>query len=193
MLTMILTGINSNISMVKSRVTRGIFACKYLQVVSFNILWQIILFMRVISIIILLSFFSCSQNTNKNTVLQIQGTWQLLTGRLIEKGDTTVTDYTKGKRFIKIINDTHFAFLNHDLSKGSDSSALFSCGGGKYSLNDSNYTEHLEYCNNREWEGNTFQFTVTVHNDTLIQKGIEKVADLGIERLNIEQYVRTKD
>lgn len=149
--------------------------------------------MRILFIFILPAFLSCSQNTNKKKVLPIQGTWQLLTGTLIEKGDSTVTDYTKSKKFIKIINDTHFAFLNHDLSKGSDSSASFSCGGGKYSLNDSSYTEHLEYCNSREWEGNTFHFTVTIHNDTLIQRGIEKVADLGIERLNIERYVRTKD
>lgn len=152
--------------------------------------------MRVSLVVVLLAFFSCntpSENTHKNAVVPIQGTWQLLTGTLIEKGDTTITDYTKGKRFIKIINDTHFAFLNHDLNKGSDSSAVFSCGGGKYSLNDSSYTEYLEYCNSREWEGNTFHFTVTISNDTLIQKGIEKIDKLGIERLNIERYVRTKD
>lgn len=152
--------------------------------------------MRVSLVVVLLAFFSCntpSENTHKKAAVPIQGTWQLLTGTLVEKGDTVVTDYTKGKRFIKIINDTHFAFLNHDLNKGSDSSAVFSCGGGKYSLNDSSYTEYLEYCNSREWEGNTFHFTVTISNDTLIQKGIEKIDKLGIERLNIERYVRTKD
>ena len=55
---------------------------------------------------------------------QIKGTWQLVTATVIEKGDTTVTDYTKKISFIKIINDTHFAFLQHDLNKGKDSAAV---------------------------------------------------------------------
>jgi hypothetical protein len=126
------------------------------------------------------------------TKIPIQGTWKLLTGTLIEKNDTVITDYTKGKEFIKIINDTHFAFLSHDLNKGKDS-ALFSAGGGNYSLKDSLYTEHLNYCNDRQWEGNDFQFTVSISNDTLIQQGIEKIDSLGVNRLNIERYVRIKD
>lgn len=74
----------------------------------------------------------------------ITGTWKLITGTLIEKGDTVVTEYTKNISFIKIINDTHFAFLQHDLNKGKDS-AVFVAGGGSYSLKDSVYTEHLEF------------------------------------------------
>jgi|SRR5215831_13223742 len=141
---------------------------------------------------------SCNTNIqNKETTrttIPIQGTWKLITGTLIEKGNTTVTDYTKGKEFIKIINDSHFAFLDHDLNKGKDSaSAEFSSGGGHYSLNDSTYTEHLEYCSDRQWEGNDFQFTITINNDTLIQQGVEKIDSLGVNRLNIEKYVRIKD
>ena len=122
----------------------------------------------------------------------IIGTWKLLTGTLIEKGDTTVTDYTKNVSFIKIINDSHFSFIQHDLNKGKDSAAVFSSGAGTYSLKDSSYTEHLEYCSAREWEGHDFTFTVEIKNDTFIQRGIEKVENLGIERLNIEKYVRVK-
>jgi len=94
--------------------------------------------------------------------------------------------------FIKIINDTHFAFLQHDLSQGKDSSAVFVAGGGRYTLADSIYTEHLEYCSDRAWEGNDFSFVVTVKNDTLIQRGIEKVKEAGVNRMNIEMYVRAK-
>src|SRR5437016_8636282 len=100
-------------------------------------------------ILVLLIATSCE---NKKTALPITGTWQLISGTLIEKKDTSVTDYTKNKKFIKIINDTHFAFLSHDLSKGKDSAAFFSAGGGKYTLTDSLYTEHLEFCNDRAWE-----------------------------------------
>src|SRR5205809_8024376 len=93
--------------------------------------------------------------TATQQVLPIQGTWKLLSGTLIEKGDTTVTDYTQKLSFIKIINASHFAFLNHDLNKGKDTAtAAFVAGGGHYTLKDSLYTEHLEYCNDRQWEGN---------------------------------------
>ena len=147
-------------------------------------------------IILTAFFFSCKAEIKKtrsdSKLLPIAGTWQLLNGTLIEKGDTTITDYTKDVSFIKIINDTHFAFLQHDLSKGKDTPAVFVAGGGKYSLSDSTYTEHLEYCSAREWEGNDFPFTVKINNDTLIQYGIEKVEDAGVNRINIEKYVRVK-
>ena len=71
--------------------------------------------------------------------------------------------------------------------------ACANCGGGSYSLKDSLYTEHLEYCNDRQWEGNDFDFTITIKNDTLTQTGIEKVANAGINRLNIEKYSRLKN
>ncbi|HLT71881.1 MAG TPA: hypothetical protein VKZ75_04490, partial [Cyclobacteriaceae bacterium] len=121
---------------------------------------------------------------------EIVGTWKLVSGTLIEDGDSTVTDYTGGESMIKIINPTHFSFLRHDLNKGQDSTAVFVAGGGEYTLEGDQYTEYLEYCSAREWEGNTFHFTVTINADTLTQQGIEKIEDLGIERLNIEKYVR---
>lgn len=146
----------------------------------------------VISIILL----SCGATTSKDTPTPsskpISGTWRLLKGVLVEKGDTTVTDYTTNVSFIKIINDTHFAFLQHDLKKGKDSAAVFVSGGGRYSLTDSSYTEHLEYCSAREWEGNDFTFTITFKGDTLVQHGVEKVEGTGVNRLNTETYIRVK-
>lgn len=142
---------------------------------------------------IILMFFalvSCQEKSNKKPV---EGTWKLLSGTLIEKGDTTVTDYTQGKSFIKIINDTHFAFLLHDLSNGKDSStAAYSSGGGKYTLVGNDYTEHLEYCTDRAWEGHDFSFKVEIDGDTLVQSGIEKIEKEGINRINIEKYIRLK-
>lgn len=146
---------------------------------------------------IITTLFSCAakkeqESTTAPTALPITGTWKLLTGTLVEKGDTTITDYTKNISFIKIINDTHFAFLQHDLKKGKDSGAVFVSGGGSYSLKDSLYTEHLEYCSAREWEGNDFNFTIRINNDTLIQSGVEKVESAGVNRINIEKYTRVK-
>lgn len=130
--------------------------------------------------------------TNETNASELEGTWKLLSGTLIEKGDTTVTDYTQKVSFIKIINDSHFAFLQHDLNKGKDSTASFSAGGGAYTLKDSAYTEKLEYCTARDWEGNEFHFTISIQNDTLVQRGVEKVEAAGVERLNIEKYVRVR-
>ena len=148
-------------------------------------------------IFIITLFMSCETNTDVDVSrlsrMPIRGTWKLLTGTLIEKSDTVITDYTKNISFVKIINDTHFAFLQHDLNKGKDSNAVFVAGGGTYSLSDNVYTEHLEYCSAREWEGNSFRFTIDIRNDTLIQNGVEKVEGAGVDRINIEKYIRVKN
>lgn len=143
-------------------------------------------------LLILSCLMSCQKETHSDTPKSMVGTWKLITGITIEKGDTLVTDYTKNISFIKIINESHFAFLQHDLNKGKDSTAVFSSGGGSYSLKDSIYSEHLEYCSAREWENNDFNFTVTLKNDTLTQQGIEKVESAGVNRVNIEKYVKVK-
>ncbi len=135
--------------------------------------------------------FACSSESKKD-FSSIEGTWQLVSGTLIEKGDTTITDYTKDRSMIKVINKTHFSFLNHDLNQGKDSTASFAAGGGRYTLVGDKYTEFLDYCSDRAWEGHQFDFTVLVKNDTLIQTGVEVVESEGINRLNVEKYSRVK-
>lgn len=125
--------------------------------------------------------------------LNPEGTWQLVSGAITENGKTNVTDYTHGQRMIKVINKTHFSFLNHDVLQGKDSTAMFAAGGGRYDLKEDQYTEHLEYCSDRAWEGHDFQFTLKIQNDTLIQSGVEKIEASGINRVNVEKYVRIKD
>jgi len=151
---------------------------------------------NVVPILLAIVFISCTGKKSENGTKPVQasliGSWKLITGIVIEKNDTIITDYTKNVSFIKIINQTHFAFLQHDLNSGKDSSAVFVAGGGSYTLNDSVYTEHLDYCSARNWEGNKFTFTVALKNDTLIQKGVEVVEDAGINRTNIEKYIRIK-
>jgi len=142
------------------------------------------------------SLLSCNnqktETPQKEEVFSVVGSWKLLSGTLIEKGDTVVTDYTKNISFIKIINETHFAFLQHDLNKGQDSAASFSAGGGSYTIKDSLYTEHLEYCTARNWEGHDFTFTMTIKGDTLIQSGVEVIESEGVNRKNTEKYIRIK-
>jgi hypothetical protein len=138
--------------------------------------------MRLSLLLVCTVFLSCHSPLN--------GTWQLISGTTITKGVSSVTDYTKGQRMIKIINDSHFAFMQHDLNAPKDSSNNFDAGGGSYTLTGDQYTEHLDYYKDRNWEGKPFTFTVTIQNDTLTQKGIEKVEKEGIDRIIIEKYVR---
>ena len=154
--------------------------------------------MKIISafVLVAITVVACvgkkEENRSKPFPIPLAGTWKLITGTVIEKGDTVVTDYTQNISFIKIINETHFAFLQHDINKGKGPDSIFASGGGNYSLSDSVYTEYLEYCSARNWEGNDFIFTISIKNDTLIQSGIEKVESAGISRLNIEKYIRVK-
>ncbi len=85
----------------------------------------------------------CRSKTNNNLLnnpaLPLVGSWQLITAAVIQNGDTVVTAYNKNISFIKIINETHFSFQQHDLHKGKDSDVVFVAGGGKYTLQDSLY------------------------------------------------------
>jgi hypothetical protein len=120
------------------------------------------------------------------------GTWKLVSAITVTKGDT-VKDYpVPNQEMLKIFNTTHFAFMRHDLSKGKGKDATYTAGGGTYELNGEKYTEHLAYLNAREWEGRDFNFTVQFKNDTLIQKGIEKIDSLNINHEIIETYVKQK-
>ena len=133
-------------------------------------------------------FISCKPQPEAG--IRLNGTWRLISGTTITKGVATVTDYTKDSKFIKIINDSHFAFLKHDLHPQKDSSNHFDAGGGSYTLNGDQYTEHLDYYIDHNWEGKPFTFTVSIHNDTLVQRGLEKVEKENIDREIIERYVR---
>ena len=143
-------------------------------------------------IAVAVAFTACKANEEKSSPdasSPIIGSWKLISGTLIEKGDTVVTDYTTDRSFVKIINDTHFAFLTHTLRKDTTD---FGAGGGTYAFDGKNYTEHLEYCNAKEWEGHDFNFTIEINGDTLIQSGAEKIEAAGVDRINIEKYVRYK-
>jgi hypothetical protein len=125
--------------------------------------------------------------------IHINGSWRLVTGITITKGDSTVTDYTKNQSMIKIVNDSHFAFLRHGLGAARDSAGMFDAGGGRYTLNGDKYTEHLDYYNDKNWEGKAFDFTVSINHDTLIQRGVEKVEKENVDRVIIEKYLRIKE
>jgi hypothetical protein len=132
-------------------------------------------------------FMACGSNHES---LRLTGTWKLISGTTITGGVSTITDYTKDQSMIKIINDSHFAFLRHSTTAPKDSSDGFDAGGGSYTLTGDQYTEHLDYYKDRNWEAKTFTFTVSISKDTLIQQGQEKVEGAGVDRTIIEKYLR---
>ena len=92
---------------------------------------------------------------------------------------------------MKLYNDTHFTFFTHDTKKGKIDTPLFTAGAGTYKLSGDKYTEHLQYCNAREWEDHDFDFTMTLKNDTMTQRGVEKVPGV-VDHVIIETYVKMK-
>lgn len=134
-----------------------------------------------------LFLYACSQSQAASG-LHLDGTWQLVSGMTVTGKDTV--PYASDFRMIKIINDSHFAFLRHDKNPPKDSSNHFDGGGGIYTLSGNQYTEHLDYYADRNWEGKPFTFTIEIRNDTLIQTGIEKVDAAHIDHIIIEKYVR---
>ncbi|WP_231491697.1 hypothetical protein [Pedobacter sp. Leaf170] len=136
--------------------------------------------------------FSCNDDADKmdKSKLNIQGTWKLISGTITDNKSGKQRNYPMDFEMIKIINDTHFAFLKHSLNKKD--TLGFDAGGGSYKLSNDSYIEHLEYYNNKNWEGKHFDFKLALHGDTLIQTGIEKVEKEGIDRVIVEKYIKTK-
>jgi len=146
-----------------------------------------------VALSVIVFLMACNTPAEKKEVANpIIGTWRLVSGATISKGKTEQTSYPKDQQMIKIINDTHFAFLNHTMNTAKDSSNKFDAGGGAYTLKGDQYTEHLDYYKDKAWEGKPFTFTVTFSGDTLIQKGLEKVEGTNIDRVIIEKYLREK-
>jgi hypothetical protein len=149
-----------------------------------------------VTLLLAMTIISCNVEVKNDETTQssdLEGTWELLSETKIEKGDTTFTPAASTQKMIKIINATHFSFVRHDLTQGKDSTtASFVSGAGTYALKDSSYTENLEYCTAREWEGHSFNFTVKIKEDTLVQKGVERLENLGIDRIIIEKYARVR-
>ena len=103
---------------------------------------------KTITILVLILVVSaCNSNKEQNA---IEGTWRLVSATSTEK-DSTFSTFNPKNKMIKIINASHFAFFNHDLNNGKDSTtAAFSGGGGTYTLKDSVYKEKLNNKNNRQ-------------------------------------------
>lgn len=150
---------------------------------------------KVLFFILLVFFSSCKPGKDHQLSNQsLTGTWKLISSTVITKKDTVHTYPVKGQEveMLKLFNGSHFAFFKHDLKKGAVASPVYDSGAGTYSLSGNNYEEHLAYCNYRDWENTSFKFTLDLKNDTLIQRGIEKIDSLNVNQEIIETYIKLR-
>jgi hypothetical protein len=92
---------------------------------------------------------------------------------------------------IKIITNKHFVFVNQDTSRKN----FYGFGGGRYTLEGDNYTEHLEIFSPPSWIGKSVTFTIKVKGDSLIQSGIlpSKKWDLGDYDMDLYEVYKRID
>ena len=133
-------------------------------------------------------FIGCSEmekEASKKDENKIKGTWKLVYGDIKEGDSVQIKDLTNTE-FIKIINDSHFAFFN----QRKDSEEDYYGGAGTYKLVGSNYTEKLEFIGAKTIRGHEFSFQIEFKGDTLIQHGLEEVEAANIKRYIVEKYIR---
>lgn len=133
----------------------------------------------------------CSACHNTKSISDLSGTYKLIESITIKGNDTVIVKMDPQKsEMIKMFNSNRFAFFNHDLKKGVDSTALFVGGSGTYTLDGNQYVEHLIFCSFRPWEGKEFTFHLQQKGDTLLQEGVEEIPELGVKQYIIEKYIK---
>ena len=139
--------------------------------------------------LVALCLFSCAKTPERPAYRNdIEGTWQLVYGQVKENDSLIIKDLSKSS-FIKIINDSHFAFFN----QVEDDASKFYGGGGTYKINGDDYIETLTYTSALDFKNHEFPFKIEIKGDTLIQSGVEEIKEAGIKREIVEKYVRVGD
>ena len=133
-------------------------------------------------IVLLIVGAACENKSSKNA---IEGTWKLIYAET-KQGDSIQIKSLSNTDFIKIINSSHFAFINQDY----DNAEGFYSGGGTYTYEENRYVETLSYTSVELIRNHEFPFTVSIKGDTLTQSGIEEVKEAGIKREIIEKYIK---
>lgn len=145
-------------------------------------------------LLLLISILSaCCQVSNSVTkpedkeLNKLIGSWKLVYNEIRVNDSVEVKDLSNSN-FIKIINNSHFAFFNQVEGEAEG----FYGGGGSYTLDGDKYIEHLDYIGQINLRNHVFPFTIEIKGDSLIQYGLEEVKEANIKRFIIEKYLRVK-
>ncbi len=99
----------------------------------------------------------------------LEGSWEYVTRRLIY-ADTVVTESLHPGPSKKILNSTHFAFGRQTIVKGEPQEDVYA-GGGRYTLEDSVYTEYIEYHSSVGMVGQTVQYNSRIEGELWFMSG----------------------
>lgn len=122
----------------------------------------------------------------------IVGEWQLVSAELTIGSNTFPTFNAETHQMVKIITDSHFAFVSKGPERPQFSSyaltdaekliafSNFGGGAGRYSITGNKYTEHVEYSQYPNYEGQSLTFSITIEGDTLTQEGHYPITRLGL-------------
>jgi hypothetical protein len=135
--------------------------------------------------VVLVVLIICASCKNEETKNGIEGTWKMIYAET-KQGDSIEVKDLSNTDFIKIINASHFAFINQDYNNVEN----FYSGGGTYKYQGKQYVETLDFTSVELIRNHEFPFTIKISGDTLIQKGLEEVKAAGIKREIIEKYIK---
>ena len=108
---------------------------------------------------VLLAFLLLSAGLSHAQQNSIVGTWKLVSGKMTT-GDSTVSYGTNTGESMKIITPTHFAVM----SKSTDGTPGH-FAGGRVKMDNTNYTETLEYSSVKDMLNNNVVFTYKVEGN----------------------------
>ena len=140
--------------------------------------------MKFLSIFLEFVFVFSSSTFAQDKKNPIEGTWEMISGKLSTPDTTYLFPITDHDQQIKMISRTHFVWISQDTSRKD----VYGFGGGKYTLDGDKYTEHIEIFYDPIWIGKSITFTMKVEGDTLIQSGTTALKKLGLADYDMETY-----
>jgi len=135
--------------------------------------------------VVIIALITCVCCQSKSSKKAIEGTWKMIYAET-KQGDSIQLKSLSNTDFIKVINSSHFAFINQDYEHVEN----FYSGGGTYTFQENQYVETLSYTSVELMRNHEFPFTVRISGDTLIQTGIEDIKAAGIKREITEKYIK---
>lgn len=121
--------------------------------------------------LLLLILLPCSFTLTANP---LEGSWQLVSGKLIENDVTT--EYNEARmNSIKVIAGNHFSFVSHS---GDN---FYAAAAGTVIIDGMNYSEIPRYASYPPLIGKTFSFTYELNGDTWEKKRYENSELVEVE------------
>lgn len=120
------------------------------------------------------------------------GSWELVHEEIRIDGKTFPTFDPATRKMMKIFNATHFAFVSNGEERPRFNSYQltpeqkvvafdnFGGGAGRYTYAGGYLTEHIEFMNYPNYEGESIRFKISFKGDTMIQEGDYPITKLGL-------------